>query len=59
MSQVLFLAEVICVSYEGGVLIGRVLRIVGVLLAIFGVIVGLNEVMYMMTGHGFLQFLTP
>lgn len=53
------LTEVICVSYGRGVRIVRVMKILGFLLFIFGVLVLLNEVMYVVTGHGFLPFLTP
>lgn len=41
------------------VTIGKIVWIIGVLLMIFGAIVGFNGIMHMVTGHGFLPYSTP
>jgi hypothetical protein len=42
--------------YQRGMLIGRLMKIVGVLLLIFGFILAFNETTYVLTGHHFLPF---
>jgi len=59
LSKQVAAASKVRASYERDKLIGTVIKIVGVLLLILGTLIGFNEVMYMVTGHGFLPFLTP